>query len=74
MGFTTPARTPEPVWFFDDCAFLEARAKGWRPISSKRARKLRRRGEHVRWLPEFDSLAWQPPHLKGKDSNQEAAQ
>ncbi|WP_445157602.1 hypothetical protein [Halomonas sp. E14] len=33
---------------------------GWRPISSARARKLRRRGEHVEWRPSLHSLAWMP--------------
>ena len=33
---------------------------GWRPISSARARKLRRRGETVEWRPTLHSLAWLP--------------
>ncbi|WP_141246895.1 hypothetical protein [Halomonas salipaludis] len=33
---------------------------GWRPIGAQRARKLRRRGEHVEWRPALHSLAWQP--------------
>lgn len=37
---------------------------GWRRICTKRARKLRKRGEDVRWLPEYDSHAWIPPHLR----------
>lgn len=35
-------------------------AAGWRPISSKRARKLRSRGEHVEWRPQLGRLAWRP--------------
>lgn len=68
MGFTVPTKPPELVWFLDECNFLEARAKGWRPICAKRARKLRRRGEHVRWIPEFGSLAWQPHHLRDQEA------
>lgn len=30
----------------------------WRPISRKRARKLRKRGEHVKWSWEEYSYVW----------------
>lgn len=33
---------------------------GWRPISTKRARTLRRRGERVEWRPALGSFAWMP--------------
>lgn len=48
--------------------FYCRRLESWRPICPKRARKLRRRGDHVRYLPEFGSDAWQPPHLKRKNA------
>lgn len=51
----------------EDVAFLLRRSEGWRPISPKRARKLRRRGEDVRYLPEFGSSAWIPLHLRDEE-------
>lgn len=44
--------------------FFMRRVEGWRPIGRQRARKLRRRGEDVRYLHEFGSNAWIPPHLR----------
>jgi hypothetical protein len=45
-------------------AALRLLDEGWRPVCTKRARKLRRRGDHAIWIVEFGSHAWQPPHLK----------
>ena len=39
---------------------IPAIREGWRPISTRRARKLRRRGEDVRWRPDLNGYAWLP--------------
>ncbi|MCZ0926497.1 hypothetical protein L0636_01160 [Halomonas janggokensis] len=33
---------------------------GWRPVSDRRARKLRKRGERVQWKESLASMAWLP--------------
>lgn len=33
---------------------------GWRPVSDRRARKLRKRGERVQWKEPLGSMAWLP--------------
>lgn len=52
----------------DDQRAMQYRSEGWRPISPKRARKLRRRGESVIWIPEFCSDAWKPHHLRDEEA------
>lgn len=36
---------------------------GWRAVSPVRARKLRNRGEDVRWFPEDGTFMWLPEYL-----------
>lgn len=37
---------------------------GWRPVSDRRARKLRKRGERVYWVESLDSMAWLPEGIE----------
>lgn len=45
----------------DDLAMLQAGI--YRKISNRRARKLRKRGELVKWSYDLDSYVWQPDWL-----------
>lgn len=38
----------------------KVQAKIYRQISNRRARKLRKRGEFVRWSVELQSYIWEP--------------
>lgn len=40
-------------------------AEGWRIVSNRRARKLRKRGEQVQWQPELHAMAWLPKWRNG---------
>ncbi len=43
---------------------VRLRAKSYRIVSSRRARKLRKRGESVWWSVELDSYIWEPQETK----------